>query len=83
MEDSRVDGTEVALDTTDFLLEDLVPEPRLEFTLSQRGVCDVHCILTTTKQDVGLPLCECSTFQRGFSSEGLDDHECSSIVNLQ
>ena len=69
--------------STDFLFEDLVPEPGLEFTLSQRGGCDVHGILTTTKQDVGLPWCECSTVQRGFSSEGLDDHECSSIVNLQ
>lgn len=52
MEDSRVDGTEVALDTTDFLLEDLVPEPRLEFTLSERCCRYAHGILSTAEEDL-------------------------------
>ena len=32
-EDLRVDGTEVPLYSANLLLEELVPEPRLEFTL--------------------------------------------------
>lgn len=50
--DVRVDRTEVALDTADFLFEDLVPEPRLEFTLSQGRRCHAHRVLSTTQQDL-------------------------------
>ena len=42
----------MTLDTPDFLLEDLVPEPRLELSLPQGRSGDAHCVLTTTKQDL-------------------------------
>lgn len=46
----RIDGTEMALDTANFLLKDLVPEPGLKFTLTQRGCSDIHSLLTTTQE---------------------------------
>ena len=42
----------MALDTPDLLLEDLVPEPRLELTLPRRSRRDAHSILTTTKENL-------------------------------
>ena len=49
---ARVNGTEVTLDAADFLLKDLVPEPRLELSLPERGCRDAHCILATTKKNL-------------------------------
>lgn len=48
--DSRVDGSEVALDTPDLLFEDLVPEPRLELSLPEGGRCNAHGVLATTEK---------------------------------
>ena len=42
----------MTLYTTYFFLEDFVPEPRLEFTLPEGGCCDIHGVLTTTKEDL-------------------------------
>lgn len=47
-----VEGTEVASDTADLLLEDLVVEAGFEFSLAGRGGGDVHGCLTTADDDV-------------------------------
>lgn len=47
----RVEGTEMATDAADLILEDLVVETRLEFTLSGGGGCDVHGCLSTAEDD--------------------------------
>ena len=54
MTDARVHGTEVTLDTADLLLEDLVPEPRLELALPEGRRRDAHGILTTAEQNIRL-----------------------------
>ena len=42
----------MSLDPSDFLLEDLVPEPSLKLTLTKGGCGDAHGFLTTTKEDL-------------------------------
>lgn len=42
----------MALDAPNFLLKDLVPEPRLEFTLPKRCCSHGHGILTSSHQDL-------------------------------
>lgn len=51
MDSDGVKRTEVATDTTDFVLEDLVVEAGFEFTLSGGGGGDVHGGLTTAEND--------------------------------
>jgi hypothetical protein len=48
----RINRTEMTLDTTDFLLEDLVPEACLELALAEARRRDVHRILATAEQHV-------------------------------
>lgn len=43
-----VDGSEMSTDTSNLLLEDLVPESALEFTLSAAGCCDIHGLLSSS-----------------------------------
>lgn len=47
-----VERAEVATDTANLLLKDLVVEAGLEFALSRRGGCDIHGGLTTAEDDV-------------------------------
>lgn len=46
-----VEGTEVASDTANLVLEDAVVEASLELTLTGRGAGDIHGGLTTTEDD--------------------------------
>lgn len=51
---NRVEGTEVASDTANLVLEHLVVETGLEFTLPGGGGCDIHGGLATTQDHVVL-----------------------------
>jgi len=50
--DSRVDRSEMALDTTNLLLKDFMPETSLELSLSRWGSRDVHGFLSTAHNDL-------------------------------
>jgi hypothetical protein len=47
---ARIDRTKMTLDTANFLLEYLVPESRLKFTLTRRRRSDTHCLLSTAQK---------------------------------
>ena len=51
-DNTRVDWTEVSFHSPYFFFKNFVPEPRLEFALSQRCGRDTHGFLPTTKQDL-------------------------------
>lgn len=52
MEESYgVERTKVASDTANLILENLVIEPRLEFTLSLRCCSDISSFLSTSEDD--------------------------------
>lgn len=78
-----VDRTEMALDTADFLLEDLVPKAGFEFTLAERGGGNAHGVLSTAEEDVWSLGVEGCAVQRCFGCVGLDDHEGFCVVYLR
>lgn len=71
----RVQGTEVAPDTADLVLEYLVVESGLKLSLSGGGGSHIHGSLATTEHDEVL-LCRygCSV-ERCIGSVGLEDFE--------
>lgn len=79
---SRVHGTEVTLDAANLLFKDLVPEPRLELTLPQRGSRDAHRILPTTKENVRLAGGDRGAVQRCLSDVRFEHSECPGLVYL-
>ena len=52
MESKSVDGTEVTLDATKFLLEEHVVETGIEFTITNGGSCYVLGVLTTAEKNM-------------------------------
>lgn len=80
--DLRVHGSKVTLHAANLLFEDLVPEPGLELTLPQRCRGNAHGILTTTKQDVGLRRCKCSTVEGRLRDERLENGDRACLVDL-
>jgi hypothetical protein len=54
MDCARIDWTKVTLDTANFLLEDLVPESRLKFTLTPRGRSNTHRLLSTAQKHLSM-----------------------------
>lgn len=71
----RVQGTEVAPDTADLVLEYLVVESSLELSLSGGGGSHVHGSLATTEHDEVLLCCYGCCVERGIGSVGLEDFE--------
>lgn len=49
----RVDRAEVALDSSNFFFEDLVPETRLELSLPKRCCGDAHRVLAASEENLG------------------------------
>lgn len=78
----RVEGTEVTAHTTNFALEDLVVETRLEFTLTRGGGGDIHGGLTTTENDEVLLASDGSAVKRGVGGVGLEDLQVLSCDEL-
>ena len=76
----RVDRTEVTLDPADFLLEDLVPEPGLEFTLPKRRRRHTHSILITPEKDIGLARSKRGTVQWSLGDVSLQYRESACFV---
>ncbi len=72
----------MATDSSDFLLKDLVVEPGLEFTLSGAGGCDVHCCLSTTKNDEILVGSDRRAVQRRICYISLHDFEVTCVDEL-
>lgn len=70
-----VEGTEVTTDTADFVLEDLVVETSLEFTLASGGGGDIHGRLTTSQDHVFLLGCDGGAVEGGVGNVGLEDGE--------
>ena len=50
--DLRVNGTEMTFHKSYFLFEDFVPEPSLEFTLSEWSGRHAHSVLSTAKKNL-------------------------------
>lgn len=65
--------TEVAADPADLVLEDLVVEARLEFTLARGGGGDVHGGLATAEDDKVLLAGDAGAVERGVGGVGLHD----------
>lgn len=70
-----VKRTEVTTNTADFVLEDLVVETSLEFTLASGGSGDFHGGLTTTKDDKVLLGGNGCAVERGIAGVRLEDFE--------
>ena len=70
----------MTLDAANLFFEDLVPEPRLEFTLPKRGRRDTHRILSTTKEHVWLRRSKGSAVERRLGNVGFEDGERASLV---
>lgn len=70
-----VERTEVAADTADLVLEDLVVEAGLEFTLARGGRGDLHGGLTTAEDDVVLLGGDGGSVERGVGGVGFEDRE--------
>ena len=77
---ARVDRTEVTLDAADLLLQDLVPESRLELTLPERGRRDTHRVLTTTEQYIGFKRCDGGAVQRSLGHICLQHYKRARLV---
>lgn len=82
VDSDRVEGTKVALDAADFVLEDLVVEPRFEFTLASMCCCHFRCRLTATQNNVVFLRGDCGRVQRGIGNVGLENREISGGQNL-
>jgi len=72
---STYQGTEVTTDTANLVLEDLVVESSLEFTLASGGRGDVHGGLTTTENDEVLLPGHAGAVEGGITGVGLEDLE--------
>lgn len=77
-----VKRAEVAPNTTDLILKNLVVEPSLEFTLSLRGSSDNASILPTSENDEVLLGSECGSVERSVSDEGFEDFEVVYVHDL-
>lgn len=75
MDGNGVQRTEVASDTTDLVLKDLVVETSLEFTLTSRCRRDFHRGLTSTEDDIVLLRCDGSGVERSVGNVGFKDGE--------
>lgn len=49
----RVYRAKMTFYSSNFFLKNFVPKASFEFTLTGRGCCDLHCVLTTPKQNLG------------------------------
>lgn len=78
-----VEGTEVASDTADLVLEDLVVETGLEFTLSGGSSGDIHGGLTTTENNVVLLGSDGGAVDGGIGRVVLQDGEVTSSNKLE
>jgi hypothetical protein len=78
-----VERTEVTLDTSNFLFEDLVVESGLEFSLTLRGCCDFRSGLTTTQDDEIFEGCDGGGVEGGIGNIGLQDLEGVDIDDLK
>lgn len=65
----------MATNPTNLILEDLVVEPRLEFTLASGSGGDIHGGLTTTEDDEVLLAGDASAVEGGIGGVGLEDLE--------
>lgn len=70
-----VQGTEVATDTADLVLEDLVVETSFEFTLARGGRGDIHGSLTTSQDHVVLLGGDGGAVQGRVGNVGFEDGE--------
>ncbi len=70
-----VERTEVTLDTANLVLEDLVVETGLEFTLAGGGCSDIHSGLATSQNNVVLLSCDGGAVQWGIGDVGFHDSE--------
>lgn len=78
-----VEGTEVAAHATDLLLEDLVVEAGLEFTLASGGGGDVHGGLATAEDNVALGVRGDGGGVEGRVGDvGLEDFHGAGVVQL-
>lgn len=77
-----VKRAEVAPNTTDLILKDLVVEPSLEFALSLRGSSDISSFLPTSENDKVLLGSECGSVERSISDEGFEDFEVVYVHDL-
>jgi hypothetical protein len=68
MDCNGVQGTEVPSYSPYFILEDLVIEPSLEFSLSSRCCGHIHGCLTTTENNEVFLWCDCCRVERGISN---------------
>lgn len=82
-----IERSEVAPDTTDLVLEDLVVETSLEFTLAGGSCCDIHRSLTTSQDHIVLLGSEGSRVNGGVGDISFEDskitagHELVKIVS--
>lgn len=65
----------MAANPTNLILEDLVVEPRLEFTLASGSGGDIHGGLTTAEDDEVLLAGDASAVEGGIGGVGLEDLE--------
>ena len=79
---NSVERTEMTTDTADLVLEDLVVESGLEFTLAGGCRCDVHGGLATTENDVFLLWRDGSGVEGGIGWIGLHDGEIAGRDDL-
>lgn len=77
-----VEGTKVATDAADLVLEDLVVEAGFEFTLAGRGGGDVHGGLATAEDDKVLLAGDGGAVEGGIGGVGLEDLEVASRDEL-
>lgn len=66
----------MTFNSTNLLLEDLVPEPGLELSLTQRRRRYVHGFLAATKEDLATPAKNGCTFRATLT----DDHQSNTHV---
>jgi len=79
---NRVNGTEVPAHATDLLLEDLVPEPRLESALTRARSSNFLGILAAAKQDVRPHRCNGGTVERRLGRVRFEHMQSRSLVQL-
>jgi len=79
---NSVKWSEVSSHTANFLLENLVVEAGFEFPLARRSCGDVHCCLTTSKNNKVLFRSDGSTVKWSIGYIGFHDFKISCIDEL-
>lgn len=79
---SLTQRSKVTPDSTDLLLENLVVEPRFEFTLSGVGGGDIHSGLSSSENDKVLVGGDGGAVERSVGYVGLHDFEVAGVDEL-